>query len=208
MAIVHLVNPTYSWAGHFQYLTIIGLSLATISFVSGLIADITSSRTAFLLKNYFSLVAAPIEILISFLYWSLRAIDTSLVIPGDMPMLPVFEDLCFHLFPAIFLALDTLLFSPPWPTTPMNPSAPLLTLISSTSIAFLYWFWIELCYSHNGFYPYPIFSSLNTTQRVGLFAFSGVLMWGVGAGLRAMYAWVNGMEALGIEQKDEGDKRK
>ena len=109
-------------------------------------------------------------------------------------MLPLFDDLCFHLFPAVLLTADALLLSPPWPTTPINPQAPLITLVSSTTLAFAYWFWIELCYARNGFYPYPIFELLSTVQRVGLFAVSGITMWFVGAGLRALYAWVNGLE--------------
>lgn len=107
-------------------------------------------------------------------------------------------DLGFHLFPSLLLFTDALLLSPPWPTQPVNPQAPLITLTVSTALAFLYWFWIELCYTHNGFYPYPIFGMLNTYQRIGLFAMSGVAMWIVGAGLRAAYAAVNGIEGIGL----------
>jgi hypothetical protein len=76
----------------------------------------------------------------------------------------------------------------------MNPNAPLLSLVTSTAIAFLYWWWIEVCYSYNGFYPYPIFALLSTAQRIGLFAVSGATMWVVGGALRAAYAWANGFE--------------
>ncbi|KAF2015753.1 hypothetical protein BU24DRAFT_461984 [Aaosphaeria arxii CBS 175.79] len=185
-----------SFGGHFQYLTIIGLTICTLSFACGIIADITNSRTFFLLKNYLSLTAAPLELLISLLYWSLRLIDTSLVIPPDLPMLPLATDLTFHLFPAIFLSLDALLLSPPWPTSPVNPNAPLVTLAMSTVLAFAYWFWIEVCYERNGFYPYPIFALLGLWQRVGLFLGSAVTMWVVGGGLRAVYAYVNGFERV------------
>jgi hypothetical protein len=78
----------------------------------------------------------------------------------------------------------------------MNPNAPLISLATSTAIAFLYWWWIEICYSYNGFYPYPIFGLLSTYQRIGLFALSGATMWMVGGGLRALYAWVNGFERV------------
>jgi hypothetical protein len=77
----------------------------------------------------------------------------------------------------------------------------MLTLVTSTSIAFLYWFWIELCYSRNGFYPYPIFTMLSTSQRVGLFAASGITMWGVGSGLRWLYRVVNGVDSEGLEKQ-------
>ncbi|KAF2474641.1 uncharacterized protein BDR25DRAFT_322844 [Lindgomyces ingoldianus] len=188
--VVH--NDSYGW--HFQYLTIIGLSISTLCFTSGLLADATSSHTLFTLKNYLALVAAPIELLISLLYWGLRAIDPALVIPPDLPMLPFWTDLCFHLFPSLLLSLDAILLSPPWPTNPVNPNAPFVTLVASMAISFTYWFWIELCHSHNGFYPYPIFALLGTWQRIGLFVVSGVTMWLLGAGLRMGYTRVNGYE--------------
>lgn len=72
----------------------------------------------------------------------------------------------------------------------------MITLGLSTGIAFAYWFWIEICFSYNGFYPYPIFHLLSTMQRVGLFAVSGATMWVAGGTLRAVYAWVNGYEAV------------
>jgi hypothetical protein len=155
----------------------------------------------FTIKNYISLVAAPIEIVISILYWGLRAIDTGLVVPPDLPLPPLIYDLTFHCFPALLTTIDTLLLSPPWPSSPMNPNAPLITLVLSTSIAFLYWFWIEICYSRNGFYPYPIFALLTTYQRTGLFVVSGAIMWVVGGLLRAAYAWCNGYEQIVEMQK-------
>ncbi|KAF2108991.1 FAR-17a/AIG1-like protein-domain-containing protein [Lophiotrema nucula] len=195
-----LHTDSYGW--HFQYLTIVGLTISTLCFTCGLSADMASSsttfgRTLFTCKNYLALVAAPIEILISILYWGLRAIDTSLVIPPDLPMLPLWADIGFHLAPALFLAADVLLCSPPWPTAPLPKNASVVTLSLSTSFAFAYWYWIELCYAHNGFYPYPIFGLLNRWQRVGLFAFAGVMMWMVGAALRFGYAALNGVEAVG-----------
>jgi hypothetical protein len=87
------------------------------------------------------------------------------------------------------------------PTNPINPHASLLTLLTSTTIAYLYWFWIELCYSRNGFYPYPIFALLSTTQRVALFAGSGVAMWAIGIGLRWTYRTVNGVEGVRVRGK-------
>jgi hypothetical protein len=112
---------------------------------------------------------------------------------------PLIYDLTFHFFPALFLTIDTLLLSPPWPSRPMNPQAPLISLGLSTAVAFAYWWWIEVCYSYNGFYPYPIFALLTTVQRVGLFAMSGGIMWVVGGALRAAYVWVNGFEVGALE---------
>ena len=44
--------------------------------------------------------------------------------------------------------MDLLLFSPPW-TIKFLPALGL-----STIIAFGYWFWIEQCFAHNGWYAW------------------------------------------------------
>ncbi|CAN9104116.1 hypothetical protein CC77DRAFT_1020109 [Alternaria alternata] len=208
----NIFNLSFGW--HLQFLTIIGLSLSTVTFIFGLIADLTStalskspslnsdppavalSEHLFRFKNYLALVAAPIEVTISVLYWTLKAIDGKLLVPPDLPLPPAIYDLGFHLVPAVVLTLDYVLLSPPWPTTPMNESAPMITLALSTVVAFTYWIWIEICFSQNGFYPYPIFAILTTNQRIGLFVVSGVIMWVVGGLLRVLYAKINGYESV------------
>lgn len=60
----------------------------------------------------------------------------------EIPLPPLFYDFGFHLVPAVVLSLDSVLLSPPWPTTPMNESAPMITLAMSTIVAFAYWIWI------------------------------------------------------------------
>ena len=67
-------NDSYGW--HFQYLTIIGLALSTLTFAFGLLADITLSRRLFAVKNALSVASAPIECLITILYWGLRAVSS------------------------------------------------------------------------------------------------------------------------------------
>ena len=88
----------------------------------------------------------------------------------------------------------------------MNESAPIITLILSTIVAFTYWIWIEICFSQNGFYPYPLFALLTTNQRIGLFVVSGVIMWIVGGLLRAAYARINGYES--VEQLEKVRRNK
>ncbi|GFG22658.1 hypothetical protein IFM61606_02522 [Aspergillus udagawae] len=79
-------NEAYGW--HFQYLTVIGLALSTLTFAFALLADLTLSTRLFLVKNLLSICSAPMEVLISILYWSLRMIDERLVVPdwAYMPM--------------------------------------------------------------------------------------------------------------------------
>ena len=137
-------SPTQQgFGGSFQFLTIIGLALATATFATGLLADVTLSRQLFDLKNVLSICSAPLEVLISVLYWSLCAIDKTLVVPPEFA-LPFVPDFGFHAMPAIMLTLDLLLLSPPW--TVRAYSAMTISMV----IAFLYWFWIEYCFSKNG----------------------------------------------------------
>lgn len=70
----HLRNEAYGW--HFQYLTVIGLSLSTLTFIFAILADVTLSRRLFLIKNLLSVCSAPLEVLISVLYWGLRLVST------------------------------------------------------------------------------------------------------------------------------------
>ena len=135
------INASYGW--HFQYLTIIGLLLATLTFIFGLLADITLSPRLFAAKNTLSLCSTPLEVLISVLYWTIVAIDRTLVIPPDF-VLHLPADIGFHLMPALFLTWDLLALSPPW-TIKNLPAVGI-----SAVLAFSYWGWVEHCYSHNG----------------------------------------------------------
>ncbi|PIG83382.1 AMP dependent ligase/synthetase [Aspergillus arachidicola] len=104
-------NEAYGW--HFQYLTVIGLSLSTLTFAIGLLADVTLSARLFLIKNLLSICSAPLEVLISILYWGLRVIDERLVVP-DWAVIPLNADISFHAIPSIVLLIDLFLLSPPW----------------------------------------------------------------------------------------------
>ncbi|KAL9626838.1 MAG: hypothetical protein Q9204_007003, partial [Flavoplaca sp. TL-2023a] len=77
-------NEAYGW--HFQYLTILGLALSTLTFTLGSFADMTSALPLFRLKNRFSILATPLEVLITVLYTSLVSIDKSLVIPPEFQL--------------------------------------------------------------------------------------------------------------------------
>jgi len=192
------INDSYGW--HLQYLTIIGLTLATLTFTSALLSDLTLSPHIFLLKNALSVASAPMELLISLLYWGLRLINPALVLPDWAPPLALSADLSFHAAPALLLTTDLLFFSPPY-TIAFLPSMGL-----SACIAFGYWFWIEQCYQQNGFYPYPIFEMLGQAERVGLFAFAAVVMAGSTWTLKWLYRRVNG-EGMTEGMGGEGRRR-
>lgn len=135
------INSSYGW--HFQYLTIIGLTLAFLTFVFGLLSDITLSSKLFLIKNSLSLCSAPLEVLISVLYWGISAIDKKLLVPPEIYISP-WADVGFHAMPAILLTIDLLFLSPPWTINAL----PAMGLSSTLAVA--YWAWVEQCYKYNG----------------------------------------------------------
>ena len=96
-------------------------------------------------------------------------IDPELVVPKELA-LPLPTDLSFHLNPTAFLLVDLLLLSPPWTITAVP------AMVLSSFIALAYWFWVEICYARNGFYPYPIFDLVGFEGRIGLFVGSAVCM--------------------------------
>lgn len=112
-------------------------------------------------------------------------------------------DYGFHVIPAVALTIDLLFFSPPY-TIAAAPA-----LILAIILAFGYWFWIELCYSHNAFYPYPIFEILNTPYRVLLFANSALIFFVGLWTLKWLYKQINGQEIIAAEGQDHpGNIRK
>ncbi|KAI8684350.1 hypothetical protein NCS57_00101000 [Fusarium keratoplasticum] len=180
------LSVSYGW--HFQFLTIIGLTASLIAFALGVLADLTLSHALFQAKNAVAVLATPLEVVISILYWGIRFIDPNLLI-ADGFVLDMLPDMGFHLAPAVFLTLDLILLSPPW-------TIPAYTIMAiSTVVAFAYWYWVELCFSHNGWYPYPLFELLSTEQRVLLFTFSAGLVTVSSSCLKWVYARVNGYQA-------------
>ncbi|KAF2456684.1 FAR-17a/AIG1-like protein [Lineolata rhizophorae] len=182
------INDSYGW--HMQYLTILGLAAATLAFALGLAADLTGSAAPFAAKNAIAIGAAPLELVVSVLYWGLRLVDERLVLPDWAPRLPLAVDLGFHAAPALVLALDLVLFSPP----PARP--PARTFALSAALALAYWFWIELCFARNGFYPYPIFALLTPPWRVALFSAAAAIMTLSTFFLDWLYAALNGREPV------------
>jgi len=195
----NFVSASYGW--HWQFLTIIGLTLSTATFAAGLLADLTLSPRLFFLKNSLSLCSAPLEVLIALFYWGLVAVNPELVVPPGMA-LDFRADIGFHALPAILLTLDLLLLSPPWTIA----TVPAMGI--SAALAFSYWAWVEHCYQHNGWYPYPLFGILSTGQRVLLFAFAALTMTASTGLLKWLYGRVNGLQGEQTRATPENVKGK
>jgi hypothetical protein len=70
----------------------------------------------------------------------------------------------------------------------------------SSALALSYWFWVEQCFLHNDYYPYPLFEAITTPWRVGFFAMSAVLMTGSTVALMWVYGKVNGYGVHGTKK--------
>lgn len=139
-------NPLHhGFGGPYQFLTFIGLSISTTTFGVGLLADIFRRKHLFALKNILSVCATPLDVLVSIMYWGLRAVDKKLVVPPghELPFLP---DFGLHAMPAFMLILDLMLLSSPWSVKAYS------ALSLSSVLALLYWGWIEYCFSINGWW--------------------------------------------------------
>ncbi|PWW75182.1 hypothetical protein C7212DRAFT_204402 [Tuber magnatum] len=188
------ISKGYGW--HFQFLTIIALSLAATTFIVGFLADLFLWHNAFIVKNWLAVGSAPLEVLISILYWGISAIDKDLVVTPDM-RLDLFADMGFHLFPALLLLIDVLLLSPPWAFTSLP------AMLIPSGIATGYWIWLEHCFSINRNYPYPLFSVIGPWERITVFVGSAAMMMVCTLGIGWGYGRVNGVDMV----KEVGKKR-
>ncbi|KAJ6783602.1 hypothetical protein PWT90_05278 [Aphanocladium album] len=177
------MTNSYGW--HLQFFTIIALTLSTITFVIAAVADVTRSTALFNVKNALSVVSTPINVVVTTLYFGISAVDPALLVPPEFKI-PFAVDLGFHFVPCLVLTFDHLVLSPPWTIRTHEMMG------ISTAFAFAYWYWVELCYSKNGWYVYPIFALLNTSQRVILFIVAGALATLASSSLKAMHAKING----------------
>ena len=140
----NISNPLHNgFGGPYQFLTFIALTMSATTFGVALLADLTLSKQLFALKNVLSVCATPLEVLIAILYWGLRALEKRWVVPPghELPFIP---DFGFHGMPAITLTLDMMLLSPPCTIRARD------AMILGFAMVFLYWSWVEYCFSLNG----------------------------------------------------------
>lgn len=194
------INNSYGW--HFQYLTILGLSLALLTMMVSLISDILPSVTIIRdIKGTISCLAVPVESSISILYWTIHAIDPALLLPPDAPYIDPFTDMTLHLFPTVFLWADMLLFAP-MPTVEgrgvlYHPQPLLLTGLFAAS----YSLWIEKTKKENGYYPYPMMDQMTTLQRTLLEVGAGLMCYGAFHAANYLFRAIRGSDKSLI-QKD------
>jgi hypothetical protein len=160
-----------SHGSYFQHLTIIGLTVAAVAQLIGLFANLTGLRFLRTAKERVNLVAAPLEVLVSILYYSIKAIDENLLIDKRLNIrAPDTVDMSMHLYPAVFELADVLILSPMW-TTSIPRALVIFGLFSAG-----YWQWVHYLYTKNGFYAYPLLELASTPQRLAIFGGATVLV--------------------------------
>ncbi|KAJ7751955.1 FAR-17a/AIG1-like protein [Mycena metata] len=160
------------YGGHFQYLTIQGLAVAWLTMAVGLLEDfVPSIKGIRAIKRTLFIAAMPIATVVSSIYWTLLLTFPHLILQAlpespDSPMvLPLRVDLSLHAVPAISLLLDFMVFERKY-----GRSASLSAVPITVFCTVWYGWWVELCASKNGTFPYP-FLTLNPLEtRIGIYA--------------------------------------
>ncbi|KAH8927199.1 hypothetical protein BT69DRAFT_1330646 [Atractiella rhizophila] len=148
-----------SYGGNWQFLTVLGLTATWIVFALSLIP----SKLAANLRASLQEVVIPVELLISFLWYSLTLFFPQLMLPPSLLqnrntifLLPPKFDLSIHFLPALVLLL-----SPP----PPSDSARSNPWLSAAALTVAYTAWMEKCASVNGWFPYPFLDLMSLSQR-------------------------------------------
>lgn len=97
-------------------------------------------------------------------------LDPQLLIPQGVPAIPMIVDLCLHLFPALFLWIDFLVFNVEFERSTNH-------VINIYLFSVAYYLWTLYCFSRNEYYAYPFLDKMTTAGRLGFYAASGTTCW-------------------------------
>jgi FAR-17a/AIG1-like protein len=112
------------------------------------------------------------ELILTISYWSILAYNPALILDTRMAGKPtLLVDMGTHLFPAIFLSLNSLL------TPPLEVSEGTALLVIAGMIG-SYWMWVVVCQRVNGFWVYPFIGRLGAVERVLAMMAWGAIVWG------------------------------
>lgn len=190
------INAAYGW--HFQYLTIVTLSLTYGVFVLAVLLDVlpTSPRTAFgrtltggvrATKRAMLLVAAPAECLVSLIYWPIHFVDPTLLAPAELvAVFPLSADLSMHALPTLLLLVEVFALSEALDASPRTGA------IIYGAFGAAYYAWVTHCASKNGWYPYPMLDLMTEPQRALTVAGATTLAFASFLALKALHAAVYG----------------
>ncbi|KAJ3881012.1 FAR-17a/AIG1-like protein [Lentinula edodes] len=178
------INTQYG--GHLQYLTIQGLFITCATTLISLSMDLFPSVNALKpLKRILLIIAMPLSITISSIYWPLLLLATQLILqngsgepsssphaPQPLLRIPLPMDLSLHAVPALTLLVDFLLFEKKYTRKEIRYGG---TGISVVYTVFYAW-WVERCAGFNGGrFPYPFLTDNPFEIRLAIYVGAGML---------------------------------
>ncbi|KAL7316934.1 hypothetical protein PS15m_003356 [Mucor circinelloides] len=153
--------PMVGYGGHFQFLTIVGLLVATLSFAVRIVNLLTGTLRP--VYEALTAIATPVEGLISVLYWPIVLYDKKMLVPDDTIFdLPLALDVSLHLIPTIVCWVDFMVFNTGFKRSPVH-------ILAIYTFTMLYFLWVNICYEHNGYWPYPLLSMFKNDAQRGAF---------------------------------------
>ncbi|KAF9001870.1 FAR-17a/AIG1-like protein [Cyathus striatus] len=180
-----LVRSQYG--GHSQFLTIQGLALAFLTMLFGLLVDIGPSLRSFkVIKRLILVIALPLAVVISSIYWFLILLAPQLILQQNRletepsssytnpPIfrIPLSIDLALHACPGIALVLDFILLEKKYDGSLAKFGAPFII----GSFATWYGWWVERCAKYNnGTFPYPFLTENPWHIRLYIYIGASVL---------------------------------
>jgi len=168
--------------GHFQFLTIQGLSVAWLTMIFSLICDLFPSSTYVKrAKRSLFMISLPLSVVISATYWTLILLLPALILQSDpkntvpsassenIVRIPLRIDLALHAAPALTLLVDFFLFETRYSQSEATYGA------TAVSALFGIWYgcWVEYCASVNGSFPYPF---LNNPLKIRIPIYIGAVV--------------------------------
>ncbi|KAL1928177.1 hypothetical protein VTP01DRAFT_3093 [Rhizomucor pusillus] len=170
--VINALPPAPGFGGIFQFLTMIGLTMATLSFALKVLRSLVPGFLTGLHKTVVY-VATPLEGLITLLYWPMIFYSRDMLAHQETPfMLPLVPDMSLHFWPAVVLWADFLIFDIEFQRSKQH-----VAIIYIFSLVYFFWTWY--CFSRNGFWPYPFLAQLSHYARAMLFMFCGNVCIGV-----------------------------
>ncbi|EIN07454.1 hypothetical protein PUNSTDRAFT_89781 [Punctularia strigosozonata HHB-11173 SS5] len=184
--------------GHLQFLTIQGLGAAFLCQSISALSDIMPSVTVLAkLKRNLFMIAMPIAVVISSIYWTLLLLFPALILQRDASELeptsssevpellriPVSMDLALHAVPAVTLLFDFYLFETKFSSYEVKQRA---TIVAAT---WCLWYssWVEYCASYNGSFPYPFLTENPFPVRCGIYFGALVLALAAFRGINSLH---------------------
>jgi len=140
------------------------------------------------------------EIVVTLSYWSILFYKPSLILDSrSWGQPPLLTDMGFHLFPAVFLCIDSIFL------TPLSEISKWQALGVIEGCITAYWGWVTLCFRKNGFWVYPLLGKTGVIEKVGGFSIWAVVIWGAWVGVEWAKWWVQRAEQ---EERGTGTEKK